>query len=274
MKYDVFVSYSVIFSSRAYELSAQLSRENLMCYLDCVESGFSLNDYTRGLLSESRIHVLLVGPGFVTTPYAIASLQCAKSEHKTMMVLLADGTKLPDELLGYCVVSSETTLVSDIMSALGNATNVCDEVSSMAPSESAMQSDSAMAFEFELETGDSIFTDVPFLSSGEEVSFEAASQWASATSTVYSDEEDVQVAEFNEDEPSYTEEGFGDDKGNADDEDDEEELVCTERRGEEWLSLPPDEASSPVSEISPELQKFIRIVGWVVFALWLLRLCE
>ena len=72
-----------------------------MCYLDCVESGFSLNDYTRGLLSESRIHVVLAGPGFVTTPYAMASLQCTVDEQKTVLMYLADGVKLPGELLEH-----------------------------------------------------------------------------------------------------------------------------------------------------------------------------
>ena len=40
MNYDVFVSYSMNWSSSAYELSAQLDRVNLRCYLDCVESGW------------------------------------------------------------------------------------------------------------------------------------------------------------------------------------------------------------------------------------------
>lgn len=52
MNYDVFISYSMSLSSRAYELSAQLGRENMMCYFDCMESGYTLGDYTRTILEQ------------------------------------------------------------------------------------------------------------------------------------------------------------------------------------------------------------------------------
>ena len=35
MKYNVFISYSMSDSSWAYDLSAQLGRKRIMCYLDC-----------------------------------------------------------------------------------------------------------------------------------------------------------------------------------------------------------------------------------------------
>ena len=35
MSYSVFISYSMSDSSWAYDLSAQLGRKRIMCYLDC-----------------------------------------------------------------------------------------------------------------------------------------------------------------------------------------------------------------------------------------------
>lgn len=271
MNYDVFVSYSVTFSSRAYELSAQLGRENLMCYLDCVESGFSLNDYTRGLLSESRIHVVLAGPGFVTTPYAMASLQCTVDEQKTVLMYLADGVKLPGELLEHCMVSSEVTLVDDIVSALKDVSDACVYVPPTTPIESAMAFDPVESSEPETEA--STFTYAPFFPADEEEPFDA-SPWAAAASTIYSVGEGQSASKPDEDELEYAAEAFDDLEAYADDEDDEEEqVVCTEHRGEEWESLPSENTPSQ-SEISPELQKFLKIIGWAIFVFWLVRLCS
>lgn len=118
MSYDVFVSYSMGYSSRAYELSAQLSRENVQCYLDCAESGFTLGDYTRNLVEESRVYVMLIGANFMSSNYAMASVQCAAGMVKPMLACLADGAKVPEELRERCTFTTEASLLEDILCLL------------------------------------------------------------------------------------------------------------------------------------------------------------
>ena len=118
MSYDVFVSYSMGYSSRAYELSAQLSRENVQCYLDCAESGFTLGDYTRNLVEESRVYVMLIGANFMSSNYAMASVQCAAGMVKPMLACLADGAKVPEELRESCTFTTEASLLEDILCLL------------------------------------------------------------------------------------------------------------------------------------------------------------
>lgn len=118
MNYDVFVSYSMGYSSRAYELSAQLSRENVQCYLDCAESGFTLGDYTRNLIEESRVYVMLIGANFMSSNYAVASMQCAAGMVKPMLACLADGAKVPEELRERCTFTTEASLLEDLLCLL------------------------------------------------------------------------------------------------------------------------------------------------------------
>ena len=118
MSYDVFVSYSMGYSSRAYELSAQLSRENVQCYLDCAESGFTLGDYTRNLIEESRVYVMLIGANFMSSNYAVASMQCAAGMVKPMLACLADGAKVPEELRERCTFTTEASLLEDLLCLL------------------------------------------------------------------------------------------------------------------------------------------------------------
>ena len=118
MSYDVFVSYSMGYSSRAYELSAQLSRENVQCYLDCAESGFTLGDYTRNLIEESRVYVMLIGANFMSSNYAVASVQCAAGMVKPMLACLADGAKVPEELRERCTFTTEASLLEDLLCLL------------------------------------------------------------------------------------------------------------------------------------------------------------
>ena len=118
MSYDVFVSYSMGYSSRAYELSAQLSRENVQCYLDCAESGFTLGDYTRNLVEESRVYVMLIGANSMTSNYAMASVQCAAGMVKPMLACLADGAKVPEELRERCTFTTEASLLEDLLCLL------------------------------------------------------------------------------------------------------------------------------------------------------------
>lgn len=94
MNYDVFISYSMSLSSRAYELSAQLGRENMMCYLDCMESGYTLGDYTRTILEESRLYVLLADT-LPASPYATALLQCVIAMTKPCSCVFPLATHCP-----------------------------------------------------------------------------------------------------------------------------------------------------------------------------------
>jgi hypothetical protein len=269
MKYDVFVSYSVMFSSRAYELSAQLSRENLMCYLDCVESGFSLNDYTRGLLSESRIHVLLVGPGFVTTPYAMASLQCTMGMVKPILVCLGDGAQTLEVLGERCMLSTSASLLEDILSLLkeeDDGEDLTSDSGAFCPGVENAQDPA------------SSFTYAPFLSADEGSPLEESS-WITAPFAVCSAEEEPFKEDSHEEKECseggfvYTEQTLEGGEGYAVAEDGEE-VVYTERRGEEWESLPPGEPSAPAPEVSPELQKILRIIGWVLFVFWMFKWCS
>ena len=117
MNYDVFISYSMSLSSRAYELSAQLSRENMMCYLDCMESGYTLGDYTRTILEESRVYVLLADT-LPASPYATALLQCVTGITKPILVCLTSGNALPDTLRERCTVTTDASLLEDILCLL------------------------------------------------------------------------------------------------------------------------------------------------------------
>lgn len=294
MNYDVFVSYSVAFSSRVYELSAQLGRRDLTCYLDCVESGFSLNDYTRGLVAESRLHVVLAGTGFVTTPYAMATLQCALDAQRRVLVCLADGAKLPEGLLERCEVSAEATLADDIVRMLTGAAptaaptdaiaNVVGMLAGTASADAIAEpmTEPTVAPKNEAEAPADTYLYAPFSPVGEESPLEFA-PWTAAYSAAdesleASPVDDGEcVADEDEAEPildseDYAAVGRGEDDG--------EEAVYTEHRGEEWLSpsqcetTPPTPSSPPVPEISPERKKLFQIIAWVLFALWLLRFCS
>ena len=61
VKHDVYISYSMDNSGKAYELSGKLSLLHISYHLDCVESGFGLNGYTRGVIDDCRVYVALVG---------------------------------------------------------------------------------------------------------------------------------------------------------------------------------------------------------------------
>lgn len=117
MNYKIFVSYSMSLSSRAYELSAQLSRDNIMCYLDCMESGYTLGDYTRTILEESGVYVLLADK-LPASPYATALLQSVTGMVKPMLVCLASDAALPGELRERCTLTTDATLLADIQCLL------------------------------------------------------------------------------------------------------------------------------------------------------------
>lgn len=118
MSYDVFISYSMGYSSQAYELSGQLSRESIQCYLDCAESGFTLGDYTRNLIEESRVYVMLIGANYMNTVYAVASTQRAADMTKPMLACLADGVQLSEELRERCTLTTKASLLEDILCLL------------------------------------------------------------------------------------------------------------------------------------------------------------
>ena len=92
MKYDVYISYSMNFSDLAYDLSAKLGRERVMCHLDCVDSGFTLNDYVKRMMDSCRTYVALVGSRFATSSYALASLNYAIETGKAVTACYMDGT--------------------------------------------------------------------------------------------------------------------------------------------------------------------------------------
>lgn len=126
MNYDVFICYSVCYSSRVYELAAQLGRESLTCTLDCVDSGFTLSDYTRNLIEECLVCVLLVDEGFIKSSYAMALMQCAINEKKSIAACLASGVQLTEELTKHCTQTTEETLLADIRQLVDSAPPTTD----------------------------------------------------------------------------------------------------------------------------------------------------
>lgn len=125
MSYNVFISYSMSDSSWAYDLSAQLGRKRIMCYLDCMESGFSTNEYIKHLVEESQLYVVLAGEKLSSTPYAQSMLRHAIETGKTILAFSTDNTPLAEELSSHAVPSTRETIVADI-ERLINTTDSAD----------------------------------------------------------------------------------------------------------------------------------------------------
>ena len=115
MKYDVYICYSMNFSDLAYDLSAKLGRERVMCHLDCVDSGFTLNDYVKRMMDSCRTYVALVGSRFATSSYALASLNYAIETGKAVTACYMDGTPLPEELAAQVHIVARESLLSEVL---------------------------------------------------------------------------------------------------------------------------------------------------------------
>lgn len=115
-------------SSYAYDLSAQLGRKNIMCYLDCVESGFTTNEYIKRMVEESLLFVVLAGEKLAGTPYAQSLLHHAIETGKTILAFSTDNTPLAEELATHAVQTTLETIVADI-ERLTSATDSAEEKS-------------------------------------------------------------------------------------------------------------------------------------------------
>ena len=112
MPYSIYISYSMSDSSKAYDLSGKLSREKITYYLDCVESGFTLSDYTKQIIEDCEVFVALVGARYAEAKFASDTLNHAMEHGKRIVVCLVEGTPLPELLNGYTTVNEEDLLAS------------------------------------------------------------------------------------------------------------------------------------------------------------------
>ena len=112
MPYSIYISYSMSDSSKAYDLSGKLSREKISYYLDCVESGFTLSDYTKQIIEDCEVFVALVGARYAEAKFACDTLSHAIAHGKRIVVCLVEGTPLPELLNGYTTVNEEDLLAS------------------------------------------------------------------------------------------------------------------------------------------------------------------
>ena len=112
MPYSIYISYSMSDSSKAYDLSGKLSREKISYYLDCVESGFTLSDYTKQIIEDCEVFVALVGARYAEAKFACDTLNHAIAHGKRIVVCLVEGTPLPELLNGYTTVNEEDLFAS------------------------------------------------------------------------------------------------------------------------------------------------------------------
>lgn len=107
MAYSIYISYSMSDSSKAYDLSGKLSREKISYYLDCVESGFTLTDYTKQIIEDCEVFVALVGARYAEAKFASDTLNHAMEHGKRIVVCLIEGAPLPEQLASYKTVNEE-----------------------------------------------------------------------------------------------------------------------------------------------------------------------
>jgi TPR repeat protein len=107
MAYSIYISYSMSDSSKAYDLSGKLSREKISYYLDCVESGFTLSDYTKQIIEDCEVFVALVGARYAEAKFASDTLNHAIEHGKRIVVCLVEGTPLPEQLASHTTVNEE-----------------------------------------------------------------------------------------------------------------------------------------------------------------------
>ena len=114
MSYSIYISYSMSDSSKAYDLSGKLSREKISYYLDCVESGFTLSDYTKQVIEECEAFVALVGMSYTEAKYSHDTLRHAIEHGKRIVVCPIEGAPLP-ELQVPCTTVNEENLLALLM---------------------------------------------------------------------------------------------------------------------------------------------------------------
>ena len=107
MSYSIYISYSMSDSSKAYDLSGKLSREKISYYLDCVESGFTLSDYTKQVIEECEAFVALVGMSYTEAKYSHDTLRHAIEHGKRIVVCPIEGAPLPELQVPYTTVNEE-----------------------------------------------------------------------------------------------------------------------------------------------------------------------
>ena len=110
MSYSIYISYSMSDSSKAYDLSGKLSREKISYYLDCVESGFTLSDYTKQVIEECEAFVALVGMRYTEEKYSHDTLRHAIEHGKRIVVYPIEGAPLPELQVPYTTVNEENLL--------------------------------------------------------------------------------------------------------------------------------------------------------------------
>ena len=110
MSYSIYISYSMSDSSKAYDLSGKLSREKISYYLDCVESGFTLSDYTKQVIEECEAFVALVGMSYTEAKYSHDTLRHAIEHGKRIVVCPIEGAPLPELQVPYTTVNEENLL--------------------------------------------------------------------------------------------------------------------------------------------------------------------
>ena len=110
MSYSIYISYSMSDSSKAYDLSGKLSREKISYYLDCVESGFTLSDYTKQVIEECEAFVALVGMSYTEEKYSHDTLRHAIEHGKRIVVCPIEGAPLPELQVPYTTVNEENLL--------------------------------------------------------------------------------------------------------------------------------------------------------------------
>ena len=110
MAYSIYISYSMSDSSKAYDLSGKLSREKITYYLDCVESGFTLSDYTKQIIEDCEVFVALVGARYAEAKFASDTLNHAMEHGKRIVVCPIEGAPLPELQVPYTTVNEENLL--------------------------------------------------------------------------------------------------------------------------------------------------------------------
>ena len=120
MHYTVYISYSMSDSSKAYDLSGQLSRQKITYNLDCIESGYNLSDYTKQNIEECKVYVALVGVRYAESKYALDTLHHAINHGKHIIVCPIEGIPLPEAMATYTTAQESNLLATLTRAVNGN----------------------------------------------------------------------------------------------------------------------------------------------------------
>lgn len=122
MRCTVYISYSMSDSSKAYDLSGQLSKQKITYNLDCIESGYNLSDYTKQNIEECKVYVALVGVRYAESKYALDTLHHAINHGKHIIVCPLEGTPLPETMATY-TTAEESNLLATLTRAAHRSEN-------------------------------------------------------------------------------------------------------------------------------------------------------